>query len=36
VLQAIRQYEKTGLNRDEVYMAAFEDNKSDLKRVSGN
>jgi glutamate synthase domain-containing protein 2/glutamate synthase domain-containing protein 1/glutamate synthase domain-containing protein 3 len=36
VLQAIRQYEKTGMNRDEVYMAAFEDNKSDLKRVSGN
>lgn len=36
VLQTIRQFEKTGMNRDEVFMAAFEANKSDLKRVSGN
>jgi glutamate synthase (ferredoxin) len=36
VLQAIKSLEKSGLNKEEVFMAAFEENKSDLKRVSGN
>jgi glutamate synthase domain-containing protein 2/glutamate synthase domain-containing protein 1/glutamate synthase domain-containing protein 3 len=36
VLQAIKSFEKSGLSKEEVFMAAFEANKSDLKRVSGN
>ncbi len=36
VLQAIKNLEKSGLSNEEVFMAAFEANKSDLKRVSGN
>ncbi|HOJ77073.1 MAG TPA: glutamate synthase large subunit [Bacillota bacterium] len=36
VLQALQGLKESGLKGDEVFMAAFEANKSDLKRVSGN
>ncbi len=36
MLQNIRQVEESGLSGDEAMMAAFEANKSDLARVSGN
>ncbi|MGE5583725.1 MAG: glutamate synthase large subunit [Bacillota bacterium] len=36
VLQAIKKFAQSGLNSEEVFMAAFEENKGDLKRVSGN
>ena len=36
MLEAIRKVQKTGLSGDEALMAAFEENKRDLARVSGN
>ncbi len=36
MLGAIERVEKKGLSGDEALMAAFEENKSDLARVSGN
>ncbi len=36
MLQAIREIESSGLSGDEAVMAAFELNKNDLARVSGN
>ncbi len=36
VLETMKSLEKSGLSKEEVFMAAFEANKSDLKRVSGN
>jgi glutamate synthase (NADPH) large chain len=33
---ALRKVEASGLSGDEAWMAAFEDNKNDLARVSGN
>lgn len=36
MLGAIERVEQKGLSGDEALMAAFEDNKSDLARVSGN
>ena len=36
VLQAMKSLEKSGLSKEEVFMTAFQENKSDLKRVSGN
>jgi glutamate synthase (NADPH/NADH) large chain len=36
VLQTMKSLEKSGLSKEEVFMAAFEANKNDLKRVSGN
>ncbi|MFQ5787275.1 MAG: glutamate synthase subunit alpha, partial [Thermodesulfobacteriota bacterium] len=36
MLQAIRRVEESGISGDEALMAAFEDNKTDLARVSGN
>lgn len=36
VLQAIKRVEKAGLSGEEALMAAFEENKRDLARVSGN
>ncbi len=36
MLEAIKKVQKTGLSGDEALMAAFEENKRDLARVSGN
>jgi glutamate synthase (ferredoxin) len=36
VLSALKDLRDSGLNGDEAFMAAFEKNKGDLKRVSGN
>jgi glutamate synthase (ferredoxin) len=36
MLQAIQRVEEKGLSGDEALMAAFEENKRDLARVSGN
>jgi glutamate synthase (NADPH/NADH) large chain len=36
VLEALKQVAKSGLKGEDAFMAAFEANKSDLKRVSGN
>ncbi len=36
MMQAIRRFETNGLSVDEAFMAAFEENSSDLARVSGN
>ncbi|HYH02872.1 MAG TPA: hypothetical protein VEC37_07205, partial [Bacillota bacterium] len=36
VLEALKQVEQSGLKGEDAFMAAFEANKSDLKRVSGN
>jgi glutamate synthase domain-containing protein 3 len=36
MLEAIEKVQKTGLSGDEALMAAFEENKRDLARVSGN
>ena len=36
MLGAIERVEQKGLSGDEALMAAFEENKSDLARVSGN
>lgn len=36
MLEAIERVEQKGLSGDEALMAAFEENKSDLARVSGN
>ena len=36
MLEAIRKVQKSGLSGDEALMAAFEENKRDLARVSGN
>jgi len=36
MLEAIQKVQKTGLSGDEALMAAFEENKRDLARVSGN
>ncbi len=36
VIQAFRRFEADGLSVDEAFMAAFEENSSDLARVSGN
>ena len=36
MLGAIERVEKKGLSGDKALMAAFEENKSDLARVSGN
>ena len=36
VLESIANLEKQGLSKEEAFMAGFVENKSDLKRVSGN
>ena len=36
MLEAIKKVQETGLSGDEALMAAFEENKKDLARVSGN
>jgi glutamate synthase domain-containing protein 2/glutamate synthase domain-containing protein 1/glutamate synthase domain-containing protein 3 len=36
VLQSVAHLQKTGMSKDDAFMAAFEENKTDLKRVSGN
>jgi len=36
MLSILKNIEKTGLSGEEAFMAAFEQNKEDLKRVSGN
>lgn len=36
VLQSVSHLQKSGMSKDEAFMAAFEENKTDLKRVSGN
>ena len=36
MLEAIKKVEQAGLSGDEALMAAFEENKNDLARVSGN
>jgi len=36
VLQTLQIYRKSGISGEDAVMAAFEENKSDLKRVSGN
>ncbi len=36
MLEAVQRVEKQGLSGDRAIMAAFEENKSDLARVSGN
>ena len=36
VLEAMQELKKSGLNTEDAAMAAFEQNKSDAKRVSGN
>ena len=36
MLEHIKKFEESGLSGDEALMAAFEENKSDLARVSGN
>jgi glutamate synthase domain-containing protein 3 len=36
VLETLKEVEMSGLTGTEAYMAAFEVNKNDLKRVSGN
>jgi glutamate synthase (ferredoxin) len=36
MLEAIKKVQKTGLSGEEALMAAFEENKRDLARVSGN
>lgn len=36
MLEAIKKVQETGLSGDEALMAAFEENKRDLARVSGN
>ncbi len=36
MIENIKQAEESGLSGDEALMAAFEANKSDLARVSGN
>jgi glutamate synthase domain-containing protein 3 len=36
VLEALKQVAQSGLKGEDAFMAAFEANKSDLKRVSGN
>jgi glutamate synthase (ferredoxin) len=36
MLEAINKVEQAGLSGDEALMAAFEENKNDLARVSGN
>jgi glutamate synthase domain-containing protein 3 len=36
VLEALKQVEQAGIKGEDAFMAAFEANKSDLKRVSGN
>jgi glutamate synthase (ferredoxin) len=36
MIQAMRRVQQTGLSGDEAIMAAFEENKRDLARISGN
>ena len=36
VLESLKELQNKGLSSEEAFMAAFEENKSDLKRVSGN
>lgn len=36
MLSVLKNIEKTGVSGDDAFMAAFEQNKGDLKRVSGN
>jgi glutamate synthase (ferredoxin) len=36
VLQSVSHLQKSGMSREDAFMAAFEENKTDLKRVSGN
>jgi glutamate synthase (ferredoxin) len=36
VLEALESLQKSGVRAEEAFMLAFEENKSDLKRVSGN
>jgi glutamate synthase (ferredoxin) len=36
VLQSVTHLQKTGMSKDDAFMAAFQENKTDLKRVSGN
>ncbi len=36
VLATMKSLEKSGLSKEKIFMAAFEANKNDLKRVSGN
>jgi glutamate synthase (NADPH/NADH) large chain len=36
VLEALKNLEKSGYSKEEAFMLAFEENKNDLKRVSGS
>jgi glutamate synthase (ferredoxin) len=36
MLEALKKVQQAGLSGDEALMAAFEENKNDLARVSGN
>jgi glutamate synthase (ferredoxin) len=36
MLQAMKRVQEAGLSGEEAVMAAFEENKRDLARVSGN
>jgi glutamate synthase (ferredoxin) len=36
VQQSVSNLQKKGMSKEDAFMAAFEENKSDLKRVSGN